>query len=170
MELPGTAFLYTLSTLMVTFGGFSALLLIIRQTSGGQLSLLDRFLTRTVIGNLLVLITAAMLPPLLQLFGLPEPWIWKASALVFGLPYLAILLTFPHRRRKVTGHHSTPLVYAVFIGLGSAAIAAMIACVLAGLPASGPIYIAAVTFNFFTMAFAFVIALEIILKQPVDRK
>jgi hypothetical protein len=165
MELPGTAFLYTLATLMVTFAGFSALLLIIRQTSGGQLSVLDRFLTRTVIGHLLILIGAALLPPLLQLFALPEPWIWKASALVFGLPYLAVLLTFPHRRRKVTGRASTPLVYAIFIWLPSATIVAMIPWVLADLPASGAIYVATVTLNFFTLAFAFVIALEIILKQ-----
>jgi hypothetical protein len=51
MDLPGTAYLYTLATLMVTFAGFSALLLMIRQAAGAQLSPLDRFLTRTVVGN-----------------------------------------------------------------------------------------------------------------------
>ena len=164
-DLPGSGYLYTLATLMVTFAGFSALLLIIRQTSGGQLSMLDRFLTRTVIGNLLILTAGALLPPLLQLFELAETWIWKIAALAFGLPYLAILVTFPHRRLTVTGHASTRFVYAIFVWLGSAAIVAMIGCVLTGLGYSGAIYIAALTVNFFALAFSFVIALEIILKQ-----
>ena len=170
MELPGTPYLYTLATLMVTFAGFSALLLIIRQTAGGHLSPLDRFLTRTVVGNLLVLIAGALLPPLLQLFGLPEPLIWRAAALLFGLPYLAILLTFPKRRLAVTGHPTPPFVHATFVWLGAAVLAAMIACVLAGFALSGAIYTAALTFNFFTLALAFVIALEVILNQPVDRR
>jgi hypothetical protein len=170
MELPGTAFLYTLATLMVTFAGFSALLLIIRQTSGGQLSMLDRFLTRTLVGNLLMLTAGALLPPLLQLFDLTEAFIWKASALVFGLPYLACLLTFPRRRRLVTGRAASPFVNTTFIGLGSAALVAMMICVLAGFPHSNAIYIAAVTVNFFTIAMAFVIALEVILTQKIDRE
>ena len=170
MELPGTAFLYTLATLMVTFAGFSALLLIIRQTSGGQLSKLDRFLTRTVIGNLLVLLVGALLPPLLQLFAVPEPRIWKTSALVFGLPYLLMQLTFPHRRRITTGYAASPFIYAIFVWLGSAAIAAMIVGVLADLAPSAATYIAALTVNFFALGFSFVIALEVILKQPVDRR
>jgi len=170
MELPGTAFLYTLATLMVTFAGFSALLMIIRQTAGGGLTRLDRFLTRTVIGNLLVLMAGALLPPLLHLFAIPETLIWKASALLVGVPYLAILLTFPKRRVSATGQSASPLVYAVFIWLGAAIFAAMIACVFAGFEQSGAIYTAALTCNFFTLAFSFVIALEVILKQPVDRR
>ena len=170
MELPGAAFLYTLATLMVTFAGFSALLLIIRQTSGGQLSILDRFLTRTVIGNLLVLLVGALLPPLLQLFAVPEPRIWKVSALVFGLPYLVMQLTFPYRRRTTTGSAASPFIYAIFVWLGSATIAAMIVGVLAELAPGAATYIAALTVNFFTLGFSFVIALEVILKQPVDRR
>jgi hypothetical protein len=172
MELPGTAFLYTLATLMVTFGGFSALLMIIRQTAGGHLSVLDRFLTRAVIGNLLTLMVGALLPPLLQLFAIPELLIWKASALAFGLPYLAMQVTFPYRRRRATGHAAPPLVNAIFVWLCSAVIVAMLACLFGNLAdpaASGAIYIGAVTVNFFALAYTFVIALEVILKQqPVD--
>jgi hypothetical protein len=52
MELKGASLLYTLATATVTFAGFSALLLIIRQSAGARLSSLDRFLTRTVFGHL----------------------------------------------------------------------------------------------------------------------
>jgi hypothetical protein len=170
MELPGAAFLYTLATLMVTFAGFSALLLMIRQAAGAQLSPLDRFLTRTVVGNLFVLTAGALLPPLLALYGLADAWIWRASAILFGLPYLAILVTFPHRRRAATGHPTPAFVKATFIGLGAASLLAMIAYVFADLGHSGAVYITALMLNFFTLALAFVIALEVILAQPVDRK
>ena len=169
MELPGTAYLYTLATLMVTFAGFSALLLMIRQAAGAQLSRLDRFLTRTVVGNLFVLTAGALLPPLLQLCGLAEPWVWRASALLFAIPYLAILVTFSRRRIVAAGHPPPPFVRATFIWLGSACLAAMIVYVLADLPHAGAAYVAALTLNFFTLALAFVIALDVILAQPVDR-
>ncbi|HEX4192408.1 MAG TPA: hypothetical protein VHY80_04890 [Stellaceae bacterium] len=170
MELPGAAFLYTLATLMVTFAGFSALLLMIRQAAGAQLSPLDRFLTRTVVGNLFVLTAGALLPPLLALYGLADVWIWRASAILFGLPYLAILVTFPHRRRAATGHPTPPFVKATFIGLGAASLLAMIAYVFTDFGHSGAAYITALMLNFLTLALAFVIALEVILAQPVDRK
>lgn len=170
MDSPGATFLYALATLMVTFAGFSALLVMIRQAAGAQLSPLDRFLTRTVVGNVIVLTGGALLPPLLQLYGVPDPWVWKASALVFGLAYLAILLTFPRRRLAVTGHKPPPLVRATFIWLGSASIVVMIVYVLGDFGHSGAAYITALTLNFFTLALAFVIALEVILSQPIERK
>ncbi len=169
MELGGAPFLYILATLMVTFAGFSALLLILRQAAGAPLSSLDRFLTRTVVGNLFVMTAGALLPPLLQLYALPDSWIWRASALLFGVPYLAILLTFPHRRIAATGHPPPPLVQAIFVWVGSASLVAMIADAFADLAHSGAVYITALAFNFFTLALAFVIALEVILTQPVDR-
>jgi hypothetical protein len=169
MDLPGTAYLYTLATLMVTFAGFSALLLMIRQAAGAQLSPLDRFLTRTVVGNLFVLTAGALLPPLLQLCGLAEAWVWRASALLFGIPYLTILITFPRRRIRAAGYPTPPFVRATFVWLGSAFLAAMIVYVLADLPHAGAAYVAALTANFFTLALAFVIALDVILAQPVDR-
>ena len=45
----------------------------------------------------------------------------------------------------------------------------MIVYVLTALPHSGAAYIAALTVSFFTLALAFVIALDVILAQPVDR-
>ena len=168
MDRPGATFLYTLATLLVTFAGFSALLMMLRQAVGAQLSPLDRFLTRTVVGHAVVLIGGALLPPLLQLYALPEAIVWRAAALIFGLNYLWLLLSFSHRRVVAAGHAPPRLVKIIFIGLGSASIVAMIAYVLAGLPQSAAVYITALTLNFFTLAFSFVIALEVILRQPAE--
>jgi hypothetical protein len=166
MELKGVGFLYTLATLMVTFAGFSALLLIIRQSAGARLSALDRFLTRTVVGHLFVLTAGALLPALLDLYGIPDAAVWMASAVIFGLPYLALLLTFPRRRIAVTGKPPPPLVLATFIWLGAASLIAMFVYVFGNFPHKAAAYITALTVNFFTLALSFVIALEVILGQP----
>jgi hypothetical protein len=166
MEIRGATFLYTLATLMVTFAGFSALLLIIRQVAGAQLSSLDRFLARTTIGHLMLLAAAALLPSLLQLYEIPEARIWKISALTFGLPMLALLLTFSRRRIRATGVPPPLIIKITFIGLSSASIVAMIAYVVANFAHKAAAYISALTINFFSLALAFVIALEVVLHQP----
>jgi predicted lysophospholipase L1 biosynthesis ABC-type transport system permease subunit len=72
----------------------------------------------------------------------------------------------------VTGHAPSPLVHAIFVWLNSAVIIALLACLFGSLAdpaASGAIYIGTVTVSFFILAYTFVIALEVILKQqPVD--
>jgi hypothetical protein len=44
MELPGAAYLYALAALSITFSGFSAPLMVLRQVSGGKVSSFDVFL------------------------------------------------------------------------------------------------------------------------------
>lgn len=169
MEVKGAILLYTLAGLMITFAGFSALLLAIRQAAGARLSLLDRYLAKTVLTHLFALTGGALLPPLLALYDAPERWLWRASALIFGLPMLLLLLTYPHRRRKAVGKGPPPVILAIFVALGSAAIVAMLVYVLAGLQYSAAAYITALVLNFFTIAFAFVTAMDVIMAQPVDR-
>jgi hypothetical protein len=48
LEVKGASFLYTLAGLMITFAGFSTLLLTLRPAAGARLSLLDRNLAKTV--------------------------------------------------------------------------------------------------------------------------
>ena len=168
MEFKGASYLYTLASLMVTFAGFSALLLAIRQSAGARLSSLDRFLAKTTVGHATMLTGGALLPPLLILFDIPEALIWKASALIFGLPMLALLLTFPKRRMAATGKPPPRPILAIFVGLGSASLIAMIGFVFAKSEHAAAAYIAALTVNFFTLAFAFVMALDVILQQRTD--
>ena len=55
MEFKGATLLYTLAGLMITFAGFSALLLFVRPAAGAKLSLLDRYLAKTVMTYVFVL-------------------------------------------------------------------------------------------------------------------
>jgi hypothetical protein len=51
MEIKGATLLYTLAGLMITFAGFSALLLALRPLAGAKLSLLDRYYSSALIQN-----------------------------------------------------------------------------------------------------------------------
>jgi hypothetical protein len=165
MEVKGAALLYTLATLAVTFAGFAALLLIIRQSAGASLSALDRFLARTVVGHFFWLSAGAIFPSVFSLYDLPEPWVWKASALMFGLPMLALLLTYQRRRIAATGKAAPPQIVVVFIGIGSLSLVAMIGYVFGNFAHPAAAYASAITVNFLSHAFAVVTALEVILSQ-----
>ena len=168
MELKGATFLYTLAGLMITFAGFSALLLAVRPASGARLSLLDRYLAKTVMTYIFVLTAGALLPVLLSLYGIREEWIWRGSGVFFAIPMLSLQLTYPRRRRKMVGEGPPPAIFAVFVVLGSAVTLAMLGYVSAGLPYCAAAYITALTIDFFTVIFGYLIALDVIMQQPMN--
>src|ERR1700733_9821092 len=133
MEFKGASLLYTLAGLMITFAGFSALLLTLRPAAGARLSLLDRYLAKTVMTYIFVLTAGALLPALLALYDVQEKWIWRGSAVLFDLPMLSLQVTYPRRRRKVVGKGPPPAIFSVFVVFGSAVTLAMLGYVLEGL-------------------------------------
>jgi hypothetical protein len=168
MEIKGATLLYTLAGLMITFAGFSALLLALRPAAGARLSTLDRYLARTVMTYIFVLTAAALLPALFALYDIEERWIWQGSGVIFGLPMLSLQVTYPHRRRKAVGKGPPFAVFAVFVVFGSAVTLAMLGYVLGRFPYSDAAYITALTIDFFTVVFAYVMALEVIMQQPME--
>jgi hypothetical protein len=168
MEVKGAALLYTLAGLMITFAGFSVLLLTLRPAAGARLSLLDRYLAKTVMTYIFVLTAGALLPALLAMYGIQEKWIWRGSGVLFALPMLSLQVTYPRRRRKVVGEGPPPAIFAVFVVLGSAVTLAMLGYVLAGLQYSAAAYITALTIDFFTVVFGYLIALDVIMQQPME--
>ncbi|MFI4968278.1 MAG: hypothetical protein ACHQAU_06070 [Gammaproteobacteria bacterium] len=170
MEIKGAAILYTLATVMITFAGFSALLYVVRQAAGAKVSLLDRFIAKTVMTYVFVLTAAALLPVLLALFEIDEKQIWLWSGVLFALPMLALQVTYPIRRRKAVGSVPPPAIYAIFVVFGSAVTLAMLIYVLASGRFSAAVYITALTIDFFTVVIGFVNALDIIMQQPTEAK
>jgi hypothetical protein len=168
VEVKGATLLYTLAGLMITFAGFSALLLFVRQAAGARLSLLDRYLAKTVMTYIFVLAAAALLPPLFALYDVQAKWIWRGSGVLFALPMLFLQLTYPRRRRKVVGEGPPPAIFAVFVVFGSVVTMAMLGYVLVGLQYSAAAYITALTIDFFTVIFGFVTALDVIMQQPME--
>ena len=168
MEIKGATLLYALAGLMITFAGFSSLLLTVRPAAGAKLSLLDRYLAKTVMMHIFVLTAGALLPALLALYDVQEKWIWRGAGVLFALPMLSLQVTYPHRRRKVVGTLPPPAIFAVFVVLGAAVTLAMLGYVLEGLRYSAAAYITALTIDFFTVIFGFVIALDVIMRQPME--
>jgi hypothetical protein len=168
MELKGATLLYTLAGLMITFAGFSALLLSLRPAAGARLSLLDRYLAKTVMTHIFVLTAGAVMPALFALYDIPESRIWRISGVLFALPMLSLQLTYPRRRRKAVGNGPPPGVFWVFVVLGSVVTLAMLGYVSEGFRYSGAAYITALAIDFFTVIFGYLIAFEVIMQQPVE--
>jgi hypothetical protein len=168
MDVKGATFLYTLAGLMITFAGFSTLLLALRPAAGAKLSLLDRYLAKTVMTHVFVLTAGALLPALIALYGIQESWIWRGSSVLFAVPMLSLQITYPRRRRKVVGKAPPPAIFAVFVVLGAAVTLAMLGYVLAGRQYGPAVYITALTIDFFTVVFGFMVALDVIMQQPIE--
>ena len=168
MEVKGATLLYALAGVMITFGGFSSLLLSVRPAAGGRSSVLDRYLAKTVMTHIFVLTGAALLPVLFALYDAPETWIWRGSAVLFAVPMVLLQVTYPHRRRRTIGSGPPPAILAVLVILGAVVTLAMLGYVLSGLPHSAAAYITAVTIDFFTGLFSYLVALDVILQQPVE--
>ena len=169
MEIKGATLLYTLAALMITFAGFSSLLLSLRPATGARLTRLDRYLAQTVMTYIFILTAGALLPAILSLYGIEEKAIWRISGLVFGLPMLGLQVTYPQRRIRVVGEGPPPSIFAVLVVLGSATTLAMLGYISLGLEYAAAVYITALTIDFFTVIFGFMVALEVIMQQPVDQ-
>jgi hypothetical protein len=97
------SYLYTLAALSVTFVGFSSLVIVLRQTMGGEMSKLDIFITRTFIQVGFLVAAGAMLPGLLTQFQSPQESTWRLSSAVTAVPVLFFACTYPARRKGVSG-------------------------------------------------------------------
>jgi hypothetical protein len=99
LELPGSAYLYTLATLSMTFVGFCAIVIVLRQTAGKELSGWHVVLTRLFVESGFWAAAFCMLAPLLMLCGLSPPSVWRASSLAIALVMITYGVTYPKRRR-----------------------------------------------------------------------
>ena len=134
------------------------------------MSVLDRYLARTVMTYVFFLTAGALLPLLLALYDIPEKWLWRVASVLFALPMLSLQVTYPLRRRRVVGSGPPFPIMAVLVVLGSLVTLATLGYVLAGDQDVPAAYITGLTVDFFTVAFAFVTALDVIMLQPVETK
>lgn len=102
MELPGSAYLYTLATLAMTFAGFCAIVIVLRQTTGKAISGFHLVLTRLYLESGLFSAAFCMLPPLLALCGLTETTVWRISSAIVATVPICFGATYPMRRAAIT--------------------------------------------------------------------
>jgi hypothetical protein len=80
MDLPGSAFLYTVATLAMTFVGFCAVVLVLRQARAEKATDLQLMHSHGYIEVALSAVAIAILPPLLAVCGLSELRTWQWSS------------------------------------------------------------------------------------------
>ena len=165
MELTGTTYLYTLAALAVSFVGFSALVMILRQTFGGEVSKLDTLITRIFIQLGFMVAAGALLPSLLALFQLPHGLIWRLASAATAVPAFLFALTYPARRRAASGVRTPIVVWIDVLILLLAAIVLIANAIGIGLePAPGP-FAGALTAILFLSFWAYLQALNMLLSH-----
>ena len=103
MEIPGSAYLSTLAQVTITFAGFTALFMMLRQAIGGKSTPYDLFATRNYLFLSFLVVFGSMLPSVLAAFQLAPQLLWRISSVAVGLPLLVFVVHYPFRRQAVTG-------------------------------------------------------------------
>ena len=80
MDLPGASYFYTLAQIGITFSGFAALLMALRQMRGSDLTKFQLWVTRAYVQSGLVTAMNAMLSPLLYGLGLSLEMTWQVAS------------------------------------------------------------------------------------------
>jgi hypothetical protein len=156
MELPNSAYLYTLALIAVGFAGFSAIVLFLRQSVGSTLSSLDALVARLFMTRGFMITYLSMLPIVLAAFDLSQSTVWRISSALAGVSLALMHLGYQILRRRITGE-PTPLHLWFYTGSGLALGIVLIVNSVAIAPAAvGAIYVAAVTLDMIQASIAFV--------------
>jgi len=169
MELANSGFLYTLAMLAMTFVGFTAIVMIFRQSLGATLSRFDALVARFFMVWGFSIAYGAMLPPLLAAFDLSQPLIWRTSCVIMGLVLIVLSIAYPLLRRRATGRRPPRFVY------GQSTAGVIIAIVLFAdaaepfrLPLGSAIYLAVLTFTLAQASVGFIITFGVMMRAPRD--
>ena len=96
MEASG--YLYTIAALGMSFAALSVLTMVLRQILGGQMSKFDTFVARSWVQLRFMITFGSILPPLLALFDVSTPMVWRISSGLMAIILGCWASTFPQRR------------------------------------------------------------------------
>ena len=165
MTTSPAGYLFTLATLAISFVGFSALVIVLRQALGGAMSKLDVLLARIFIQLGFLVAAGAILPPMLALFPWPERVVWRISSLCVSMPTLLFAVTYPARRRAASGARTPPRVWLdVFVLILAAAALVANGTGAVGAPGAA-LFAASLTGILCLSGSAYLQALNILLRQ-----
>src|SRR5262245_54475695 len=125
VELPGSSYLYTLSMVSITFVGFSALLVVMRQAKGGGLTNYDTYFTLSFIQIGFLVTASGLVPPVFASFDWSATVVWHVSSTVVALPILWFVARVPARRRAATGM-PVPVFVAALLSVQATAAAVLL--------------------------------------------
>jgi len=155
MELAGSEYLYNLSLLALTFSALSVLVTVVRQINGGPLSAVDVYLVTTFTSAGFGQCFAAVLPPVVGLFGLTGQALWAVASGIAAILSAAVIARIQWERRKTEMGSLGSSLLVVFVALW---LSVLILTVNAFVPAVQGIglHAAAVTLSLGTVMWSFV--------------
>jgi hypothetical protein len=144
-KVEASGYLYTIAAVGMSFAGLSVLTMILRQILGGQLTKFDSFVSRTWVQLGFMITLGAILPPLLALFDVSTPMVWRISSGLMAIILGCWAATFP-RRRHATNATRLPIAVIMFVaGMDLTALALAANALAAPIERLPGIYAAAVT-------------------------
>ena len=102
MDLPGAGYFYTLAQVGITFAGFAAILMTLRQMRGASLSKYHLWVARTYVQSGMVTAMNALLSPLLFGLGLSERMTWQVASVLIAVQSIVLIALAPSQRRAAT--------------------------------------------------------------------
>jgi hypothetical protein len=168
MELPGTTYLLALATVAITFVGFAALVLVLRQTIGENVTRYDTYFTLSFIQVGFIVTIGALLPPLLALYGWHEDVVWRSSSTVVAVLVLCFVVAVPRRRRVATGVSAPRFVWTL-LAVQALSATALILCAAGALSQCGAVYASAMTTILFASGIAYLLALSVVIPEGRDK-
>ena len=112
-NVDASGYLYTMAAVGMSFAGLSVLTMILGQMLGGQMTRFDSFMARSWVQLGFMITFGSILPPLLALFEVSTPMIWRISSGVMAIILGCWALTFP-RRRLAANPTSLPMQVIIF--------------------------------------------------------
>jgi hypothetical protein len=156
MELPNATYLSTLALIAIGYVGFTAIVLILRQSLGGALSPLDALVARLFMVRGFVITYLSMAPMLVAAFEPSHMTVWRVSSALGGVSLVVTHVGYQVLRGRITGG-PTPLHLWFYTVSGFAFGIALLANTSAIVPAAvAGIYVAAVTLDMIQASVAFV--------------
>jgi hypothetical protein len=122
MELPGSAYLFTLATISITYAGFGALSIILRQIVGGRINDFDVFYVSSVVVRGFLLASCSLLPMLLAPLQISNSSIWRLCSFITAVAQAVFLLVWYVQRRAVASAPLSNWSLASYVGQWCAAI------------------------------------------------
>src|SRR5258705_11416500 len=103
MDLPGAGYFYTLAQVGITFAGFAAILMTLRQMRGASLSKFHLWVAQSYVTSGMVTAGNALLSPLLFGIGFSERMTWQIASALIAAQSIVLIILAPSQWRAAEG-------------------------------------------------------------------
>jgi hypothetical protein len=168
MDLPGAGYFYTLAQVGITFAGFAAILMTIRQMRGVSMSKFHLWVARSYVQSGMVTAMNALLSPLLFGLGLSERMTWQVASVIIAVQSIVLIVLAPGQWRAATDRPLETRVK-IHIALGLLINVALLANA-AGWPFEpmGGLVMLAVSWNLFAFFLQFAESIRFFFEEEHD--